>query len=142
MHPYSVINAVVLDRRHVEGCVRERGRISESRISAARIPRFRKASPKSLQHYNVESPGDSSRFDQPTDQVSVDAEDLVLGPVVPQNVVRRELLAAMIAWVTERTELGPLLPCRRPDVRESSPAAAMGRGGNSGEGTSAAEAGL
>jgi hypothetical protein len=27
--------------------------------------------------------------------------------VVPQNVVRREMLAVMLTWVTERTELGP-----------------------------------
>ena len=36
-------------------------------------------------------------------------------PVVPQKVVRREMLAAMIARVTKRTELGPLraLPAAR-----------------------------
>ena len=37
------------------------------------------------------------------------------GPVVPQNVVRREMRAATIAKVTKRTELGPLraLPTAR-----------------------------
>jgi hypothetical protein len=31
--------------------------------------------------YNIESPGDSCGFDQPTDQVNVSAEDLKLGPL-------------------------------------------------------------
>jgi hypothetical protein len=31
--------------------------------------------------YNVESPVDTCRFDQPTDQVNVGAEDLKLGPL-------------------------------------------------------------
>ena len=31
--------------------------------------------------YNIESPGDTCRFDQPTDQVSVSADDLKLGPL-------------------------------------------------------------
>jgi hypothetical protein len=38
-------------------------------------------------------------------------------PVVPQNLVRREIRAAMIAKVTQRTELGPLRAL--PTVRQA-----------------------
>jgi len=41
--------------------------------------------------------------------------DPCAGPVVPQNVVRREMSLAMLAKVTQRTELGPL--CTSPTVR-------------------------
>jgi hypothetical protein len=40
--------------------------------------------------------------------------------VVPQNVVRREMFAAMIARVTKRRGIDPRVHCKRLDMRESS----------------------
>jgi len=43
---------------------------------------------------------------------------VVLAAVPPQNLTRREMLGAMLARVTKRTELGPL--CASPTAQHAS----------------------